>query len=150
MTSNVSLAEDRLEMIRFFAYPREAVFAAWTDPDQLSKWWGCDQTKSVEAKIDLREGGAFSFLMHMTHGDATYEGVYDEVVVPERIVTSTVMGAGTEYEFRSTTTVEFREVKGGTEVRLIQVGLPPMPDAGKMITGGFNAGFDKLQALLAA
>lgn len=149
--SNVVIGENRLEMTRFFAYPREAVFAAWTESDQLQQWWGCRETHRVDAEIDLRTGGRFSYTMHMNHcGPIEYAGTYEEVSPPERLVTKTVMGEGTEHAFESTTTIEFTEVPGGTQLKLVQVGLPPMPEPGKIISGGFNDAFEKLDRHLAS
>ncbi|MEM7228141.1 MAG: SRPBCC domain-containing protein [Planctomycetota bacterium] len=148
MPSDVVISDDRLEMKRFFPYPRDLVFRAWADPDMLAQWWGCRETERVTAEIDPRPGGVFRYQMHMSHGDMTYEGVYDEFIEPERIVTRTEMGAGTEYAFTSTVTVDFKAVEGGTEVTLTQVGLPPMPDCGNIIAGGFTDAFDKLEGLM--
>ena len=150
MNSNAVIGDNQLELTRFFAHPREAVFAAWTDPEQLGAWWGCKDTERVTATIDCREGGAFSYTMHMKDGsEMIYGGVYTEVVEPERLVTTSEMGAGTPYAFTSTTTVEFIEQDGGTLLRLTQVGLPPMPEPGPIIAGGFTAAFDKLERQLA-
>lgn len=147
--SEVVIGDDRLEMTRFFGYPREAVFEAWTDPGQVEKWWGCAETERVESEIDLRVGGSFRHTMHIrTAGEVAYEGVYDEIDRPSKLVTSCEMGAGTEYAFRSTTTIEFIEQEGGTLVKLTQVGLPPMPNCGEIISGGFNAAFEKLDGHL--
>ena len=39
--------------------PIEKVFAAWTDPAQLSQWFAPESGTIQEADIDLRPGGAF-------------------------------------------------------------------------------------------
>ncbi len=151
MKSDVVISDDRLEMTRFFAYPRSAVFEAWTDPEQIELWWGCRDTERVECSCDARPGGEFRYVMHLKNGiTMAYEGTYTELVVPEKIVTKTSVGAGAPYAFESETTIEFTEEDGGTRLKLTQIGLPPVPDSGKIIAGGTTDSFDKLDRHLAA
>lgn len=146
MTTDVNIGDDRLELSRFFAYPREAVFEAWTEANQVEQWWGCRDTKKVSSTIDLRVGGEFTHVM-LVHGqEMNYTGRYTELVVPERIVTESSMGPGMD----SKVTVEFFEEEGGTRVKLTQVGLPPMPNIGDIISRGFGDAFEKLDTHLAA
>jgi uncharacterized protein YndB with AHSA1/START domain len=44
---------------RIFDVPVEKVWAAWTDPEQLKKWWGPKHFTSPLAKTDLRVGGKY-------------------------------------------------------------------------------------------
>ena len=150
MPSDVVIGDNQLELTRFYGYPREAVFAAWTEPDQLDRWWGCDDTESCRSEIDLRTGGSFRHVMTLRGaGEMVVAGTYEEVVVPERLVTSSIMGEGTPYAFESRTTVEFTEQDGGTLVRLVQVGLPPMPEGGQIVSAGTQASLNKLEQHLA-
>ena len=41
---------------RIFNAPRERVFAAWTDPEMLVRWWGPEGHHIPESTIDVREG----------------------------------------------------------------------------------------------
>ena len=149
MNGDVVIGDDQIEITRFFGYPREAVFAAWADPRQLEQWWGCHDSDRVEATIDFRVGGAIRYVMYMKSGsEVVTEGTYVEIDVPSRIVTESHMGAGSPFEFTSTTTVEFIESGGGTTVRLTQVGLPPMPEPGPIIAGGFGASLEALDVHL--
>ena len=151
MKSDVVIGDNKLELTRFFGYPREAVYAAWTESHKIEKWWGCKNTTHVRSEIDLREGGTFKHFMQIEGaGEMAYEGVYAELNPPEKIVTKSQMDMGPGGTFESTTTVEFFEEAGGTRVKLTQVGLPPMPDAGKIISGGFGDAFEKLDGVLAA
>ncbi|MCI0600158.1 MAG: SRPBCC domain-containing protein [Beijerinckiaceae bacterium] len=81
-------AEDLVVIItRMFDAPRELVFQAFTDPVHIPRFWGPDGFKSTVREMDVRPGGAFRIDMHAPDG-ATYpcEGIYREVVAPERIV----------------------------------------------------------------
>src|SRR5262249_12441731 len=41
---------------RVFAAPRDVVFEAWTDPEQLMQWWGPKGFAMRAARVDLRPG----------------------------------------------------------------------------------------------
>lgn len=50
--------------------PASVVFAALTEPDQITQWWGDDQSfRIVEVSSDLRPGGAFSMRAKNADGD---------------------------------------------------------------------------------
>lgn len=66
---------------------RELVFNAWTDPEQLVKWYAPDGCTIEFKSIDARKGGRFHSCIHNpTHGDCWCKGTYQEVEFPERIV----------------------------------------------------------------
>jgi uncharacterized protein YndB with AHSA1/START domain len=48
---------------RIIAAPGATVWAAWTDPDALPRWWGPDGFSCRTARIDLRDGGEWVFDM---------------------------------------------------------------------------------------
>lgn len=48
---------------RLIDAPVEAVWAAWSDPDALPRWWGPEGFSCRTARIDLREGGEWVFDM---------------------------------------------------------------------------------------
>ncbi|MCI0466061.1 MAG: SRPBCC domain-containing protein [Beijerinckiaceae bacterium] len=82
------MAEDLVVIItRVFDAPRELVFQAFTDPKHIPRFWGPDGFRSTVREMDVRPGGAFRIDMHAP-GGATYpcEGIYREVIAPERIV----------------------------------------------------------------
>ncbi len=56
-------ADRTLVIERVIAAPVAAVWAAWTDPQALPKWWGPDGFSCRTARIDLREGGEWVFDM---------------------------------------------------------------------------------------
>jgi uncharacterized protein YndB with AHSA1/START domain len=82
--------DDRTLVIeRTFRAGRATVFAAWTHPEVLRRWWGAgpDWT-SPEVEVDLRPGGRYRLAMADPEAGATYTvvGEYIEVVPPERLV----------------------------------------------------------------
>ena len=67
--------------------PRALVFQAWTDPEQIARWWGPKGFITVDYDMDVRPGGAYRFRMRSPEGtDHRKRGVYREIVAPERIV----------------------------------------------------------------
>ncbi|MDB5438905.1 MAG: Activator of Hsp90 ATPase 1 family protein [Caulobacteraceae bacterium] len=78
-------ATHTLRFTRRLAAPPTAVFAAWTDPAQISKWWDPAGVPLARCDIDLRVGGEFAFTS-CTHPDMTFTGTYREIAPPGRLV----------------------------------------------------------------
>lgn len=47
---------------RVIAAPRERVFQAWTDPSQITQWFGPDGFKVESLECDIRPGGRWRFV----------------------------------------------------------------------------------------
>ncbi len=88
MSPGDSLTVDReLTVSRVIDAPRDLVFKAWTEPEQIARWWGPKGYTTVEYQMDVRPGGAYRFVMRSPEGtDHRKRGIYREIVVPERIV----------------------------------------------------------------
>ena len=111
-----------LEVRRVIEAPRERVFAAWTRPEQLRRWWGVTaQHTTPLAEVDLRVGGAYRLTMRAADGtDHTVAGTYEEVAAPERLVYSWQWESGNSPPTR--VTAEFLEkAPGFTEIVLTHV-----------------------------
>ncbi len=71
---------------RIFGATRERVFAAFTDPELIPKWWGLESTTTIVDRLDLRPGGAWRFIERNPDGsESGFRGTYREVTPPERI-----------------------------------------------------------------
>jgi uncharacterized protein YndB with AHSA1/START domain len=124
-----------IEITRVYDAPRDRVWRAWTDPGELARWWGkrgwTAQPDSIV--MDVRPGGTFRVTtVHDDDGRTMVsEGVYQEVVEPERLsfgestVTFTDLGDGR-------TRMDFR-----TSARMDETAV-----------GGFNSALDRLQEQL--
>ena len=76
-----------LVVTRVFDAPRPLVYAAWTEPDRLTRWWGPRGFTVVFSEVDARVGGAWRVRMRSPEGDEhTSGGVYREITPPERLV----------------------------------------------------------------
>ena len=87
IASNETTADRELVLTRIFDAPRELVWQAWTDPNQLIQWWGPDGFTNTFHEISVAPGGVWRFIMHAPDGtDYDNRIVYLEVVEPERLV----------------------------------------------------------------
>ena len=112
--------ETALRITRVIAAPIERVFAAWTDPAQMSRWFFVEETWSAEVENDLRAGGAFSIKMRSGEGTMLdCSGVYLEIDPPRRVVFSWTSYAVTD----TRVSIDLLEVEGGTELTLTHEGL---------------------------
>ncbi|HEY6385914.1 MAG TPA: SRPBCC domain-containing protein [Candidatus Acidoferrum sp.] len=79
-----------LQIRRTFAVPRERVFAAWAEREQLEKWMCRDVSAHVITHHvqDIRTGGGYLMKIHDPAKGETYRGKGDylEVKPPEKIV----------------------------------------------------------------
>jgi uncharacterized protein YndB with AHSA1/START domain len=110
-----------LVVSRVFDAPRELVFEAWTDPEQLAQWWGPRGFTNPVCELDVRPGG--SIRVHMRGPDGTVHpmtGVYQEVREPERLVFTTApLDSEGQPLFEVLHTVTFVEQTGGTKVTVL-------------------------------
>jgi len=85
--AEVSTPSDReIHIERVFDAPRDRVFAAYTDPEQVAQWWGQRGTTTVVEEMDVRPGGTWRFLSRDADGnEIRFSGVYREVSPPERL-----------------------------------------------------------------
>jgi uncharacterized protein YndB with AHSA1/START domain len=70
---------------RTFAAPRDRVWRAYTDRDQVAQWWGRGHDLDIE-KMDMRAGGEWRFVEHAPDGDTGFSGSIVEVTPQSRIV----------------------------------------------------------------
>ena len=79
--------EPELVITRIFVAPRDVVFQAWTEPGRVARWWGPQGFVTTYCDMDIRPGGAFRVCMRSPEGAEHWkQGVYREVVEPERLV----------------------------------------------------------------
>ena len=65
----------------------ELVWAAWTKPEHLSKWFSPAPWTVSECEIDLRPGGIFRTTMRSPEGqEFPHVGCYLEIIPDERLV----------------------------------------------------------------
>lgn len=79
---------EALVIERVFDATLEKVWAAWTDPEQVKKWWGPKDFTAPSITSDFRVGGKYLYAMHGPAGtefdkDMWSTGTYKEIVPPD-------------------------------------------------------------------
>ncbi|TMB96601.1 MAG: ATPase [Chloroflexi bacterium] len=85
--AEATMTSDReITVTRVFDAPRELVFEAWTDPEQVVQWWGPHGFTTTVHEMDVRPGGVWRFVMHGPDGtDYDNKVVFMEVEPSERL-----------------------------------------------------------------
>ena len=81
--------DPKLDLVleRVIDVPRELVWAAWTKPEHIKKWFTPAPWTVADCEIDLRPGGMFRTIMRSPEGkEFPNVGCYLEVVTNERLV----------------------------------------------------------------
>lgn len=85
--SSTLFADREVVSTRLIDVPRNRVFAAFSDPEQLARWWGPHGFTNTIKKFEFREGGDWHLTMHGPDGvDYRNESVFLTIDPPERIV----------------------------------------------------------------
>jgi uncharacterized protein YndB with AHSA1/START domain len=80
-------APHELVSSRFFPHSRQRVFEAFSDPQQLTLWFGPNGFTSTFETFDFRIGGEWVFTFHGPNGtDYPNQSTFVEIVPNERIV----------------------------------------------------------------
>jgi uncharacterized protein YndB with AHSA1/START domain len=65
----------------------EQVFAAFSDPERLARWWGPEGFTNTFDVCEFKSGGRWSFVMHGPDGgNYKNESVFAEVEPPSKVV----------------------------------------------------------------
>lgn len=146
--------EREIVITRFFDAPPEIVFEAWTNPEQLARWWGPEGFTNPVCELELRVGGNWRIVMRAPHG-AQYpcRGVYLEIVAAKRLVFTNI---AEDNEGRPVldglTIVTFEEENGRTKLTLRTRAVAVVPDAVEKLAGmdiGWSMSLDRLARELA-
>ncbi|WP_275004452.1 SRPBCC family protein [Promicromonospora iranensis] len=74
-------------MTRVLPASRDAVWAAWTEPERLRWFAGVEPGVDFEPSVDLRVGGAWRVHLYQPDGEDYFTGgIYQEIVPNERLV----------------------------------------------------------------
>jgi uncharacterized protein YndB with AHSA1/START domain len=109
--------ERELIVTRTFDGPARHVFAAWTRPELIMRWWAPASfgITFISCEADVRTGGTYRYVFGSPQFDqpVAFHGRYLEVVPNERIVWT-----NEESDDGHTTTVTFEEKDGKTLLTL--------------------------------
>ncbi len=150
-----------VEFDRTYDAPASKVWQAWTNPEELKKWWGPDNVKIQECEVDLKIGGRIYIVMQATQAMGEYAGTRWPM---EAKITGLNPDSRLIYEAKAwtdgdkeATTIEtvqelnLTEEAGKTKLHLKATLHKAGPKAGMAVQGmeyGYNQQFDKLSNYL--
>ncbi|MCP2330793.1 SRPBCC domain-containing protein [Actinoalloteichus caeruleus] len=128
-STRVTTPTDReITLRRSFDAPARLVFAAWTEPDLLVRWFGARGWNLVACEVDLRVGGTWRFVSRGPGGaEMTQSGVYREIETPGLLVHTESYDGAEHPDLTSLVTTRFVERAGRTTVT--STILHPSPEA---------------------
>ena len=122
----MAAATETVRLNRTFGAARDAVFRAWTDPDEFKAWWQPGPYSTASVEMDVRVGGGYRVTMRRPDGACQYLfGRYVEVLPPSRLaMTWCLDGSEQDDGYEALLTLEFHERPEGTELVLVLDRLP--------------------------
>jgi len=117
---------NEIRITRIYEAPVQAVWDAWTDPEQVAKWWGPRGFTLTTHSKDLRPGGTWTYTMHGPDGvDYPNRTHYLEVEECSKLVYD--HGGNDDQPPLFRVTVLFSEIKGKTRMEMSMA--LPTPEA---------------------
>jgi len=144
-----------LTITRVFDAPRALVFKAWTEPARLVTWFGPRGFTTHSCTMDLRVGGRWRLCMRRADGvEHWLRGVYREVIVPERLVSTWQWERGrTDFtdwlpggipEHETVLTVTFADEPGGRTMLTLHQARFESDEASASHHDGWSDALDRL------
>ena len=159
------MATKTVHIVRTFDAPRERVWEAWTNPDDIKKWWGPEGFSAPSVENDLRTGGKFVYAMqgppNTEFAGVNYSGgEYLEVVPMEKIVATdyfcdkdgnwidpSTMGMPGEWPEKMKVTITFEDAgEGKTKLTVHHEGHPA--EMANDAESGWSSSLDKFAKIL--
>jgi uncharacterized protein YndB with AHSA1/START domain len=130
--------------------PREAVWAAWTQPDQLAAWWGPPgwSTPPDNVTLDLRPGGTLR-VTSVSDEDGTAmttTGNFTEVVPHERLAFEEPPEDA--WHEGAISTVTFTDLGDGRTEMVLRSTIQATDEMSAQAEAGMNGSVDRLAKLL--
>jgi uncharacterized protein YndB with AHSA1/START domain len=143
-------SETSLRLVRVYAAPRDRVWHVFTAPEQVARWYAPGDMKAVVHQWDVRPGGRFAIDMGESSGTTQHAyGTFLEVVPGRRLVQTWRWRAPVMDPVESRLVIEFKDVRGGTEVVLVHERLTDAKSV-EVHTQGWVGCLDNLARVLGA
>lgn len=142
------MSPNQVELHRVFAAPVEKVFKAFSDPDAVASWLPPYGFTCKVHHMDFNIGGTYrmSFTNFTTGNGHSFGGEYIEIIHNETIK-YTDQFDDPNLPGIMITTIQFRAVLCGTEIKATQTGIPDVIPT-EMCYLGWQESLDKLKHLV--
>jgi uncharacterized protein YndB with AHSA1/START domain len=150
-----------ITLVRTYDAPLERVWKAWTDPKELTQWWGPDNVSIPQCEVDLRVGGKFYIVMEAGEAMGPYKGTLWPMLAEFTVVEPNsklsynaqawTEGMKEETTIDQTTEITLTEENGKTKVEVKAAIHKTGPKAGMAVQGmeaGFTQQLEKLNGFL--
>jgi len=146
--SDPGVDETTLRLERLIASPPEALFALWTEPAQLIRWWAPEGYEPSVDALDTRPGGRWRTTLRRPDGSVlATSGVYRVVDPPRLLAFSWAWeDEGGMRGHETEVVVNFESAPGGTRLVLVQRRFASK-QARDNHTNGWSACFDRLTGI---
>lgn len=121
------MAENTVKLHRVLKAKPERVYRAFTDPDAMAKWLPPNGFTGKVHEMDARVGGRYrmSFTNFSTGSSHAFGGEFLEIVENARLRYSDKF-EDPNLPGEMETTIEIKPVSVGTELNIVQTGIPEM------------------------
>ncbi|HWA09585.1 MAG TPA: SRPBCC family protein [Opitutaceae bacterium] len=154
-------------LTRTFDAPRELVWAAWTDPEHLKRWFGPKGFTLSTCVMELRPGGVFHYGMKSPDGHEMWgKWTFVEIVKPEKLVVIVAFSdakrgvtrhpLATSWPLETLSTTTFTEHEGKTTLTLhwsaynaTEAERRTFDSSHESMTQGWGGTMEQLEAYLA-
>lgn len=158
MSLAASLASETLQVKHAYSASPERVFAAWSDPEALERWFGPHSHRCKVEQYDFEPGGRYQIRMIPTGedpdcgGDPTQDSVcageFIEILSPSRIVMSFTWVENGGDIGDTLVTIEINAAGNGSELILTHERLPD-EEMRMAHEGGWKGSLECLEEYLA-
>ena len=139
-----------LEITRILPAARPVAFAAFSEADQLARWWGPDGFTTLGLEFDPRIGDSYRIEMQPPEGDPFFlAGRFREVDGPASLSFTFAWEDPDPDDIETVVELDFDERGDSTGVQFTQGPFKTEPRR-QLHRDGWTESFDKLERLLAA
>ncbi len=147
--------EKYITLTKIIDAPRERVWEAWTNPDQVAQWWAPNGFTNPVCEVDAKVGGQIYIVMQggedmgeWSGMKAPIKGEFTEVAQNEKLVfTNNALDQEENIVLEGVTTVTFEDADGGTKLTVHTGAKGTGPHVEDMLNGmpaGWEQQLEKL------
>jgi len=144
-----------VKISRTFDAPRQAIWDAWTQPEQFKQWFMPEPFTIPSCELDVQVGGELHVDTQSPDGVIMpLIGKYTVVEAPSKLAfVSSPLDADGNKLFEVQQTITLNEVDGKTTLDIVSEVLSAGENADQFLSGmepGLNQAFDQLSTLVAS